>query len=93
MFVGFHTQRAQVKILDGSRLLGELAAELETSSKAARNRRDLKPLATHSHSAEGFALDWSRVVAGRLATGDCRKAVHVWEPQVRVRVRSACIGA
>ena len=34
----------------------------------------------HTHSAEGFALDWSPVAAGRLASGDCRSRIHVWEP-------------
>lgn len=27
-------------------------------------------------------MDWSPVKAGRLATGDCRRNVVVWEPQV-----------
>lgn len=44
-------------------------------------RMDLKPLHSHSHAMEGFAMDWSPVKAGRLATGDCRKSIHVWEPQ------------
>ena len=31
-------------------------------------------------AAEGFALDWSPAVAGRLASGDCRSRIHVWDP-------------
>ena len=27
-------------------------------------------------------MDWSPVRTGRLATGDCNKKIHVWEPQV-----------
>ncbi len=46
-------------------------------------KSDLKPLHMHSHSTEGYAMDWSSVRAGRLATGDCNKKIHVWEPQVR----------
>lgn len=41
----------------------------------------VNPLQTHAHAMEGFAVDWSRVKAGRLATGDCKKHIHVWEPQ------------
>ncbi|PAA89758.1 hypothetical protein BOX15_Mlig002290g1, partial [Macrostomum lignano] len=36
--------------------------------------------AFRGHSAEGFGLDWSRLVPGRLASGDCAGAIHVWQP-------------
>lgn len=32
------------------------------------------------HKEEGYALDWSPVAEGRLASGDCAGAIHVWEP-------------
>jgi ribosome assembly protein RRB1 len=32
------------------------------------------------HATEGYAVDWSPVAAGRLLTGDCSGAVHLWEP-------------
>ena len=32
------------------------------------------------HKEEGYALDWSRVSAGVLATGDCAGRIHVWQP-------------
>ena len=32
------------------------------------------------HRTEGYALDWSPSVAGRLASGDCRGGLHLWEP-------------
>nr|GEX46531.1 hypothetical protein [Tanacetum cinerariifolium] len=32
------------------------------------------------HKDEGYAIDWSPLVPGRLVSGDCRKAIHLWEP-------------
>ena len=32
------------------------------------------------HQSEGFAMDWSRNVTGRLLTGDCNKSIHLWQP-------------
>lgn len=32
------------------------------------------------HQQEGFALDWSSSVPGLLASGDCRRDIHVWQP-------------
>jgi len=71
---------AQVKLIDGSKLIKELADEVEPSTKA-RAKVDLKPLHMHTHGTEGFAMDWSPARAGQLATGDCGKKIHVWDPQ------------
>ncbi|KAJ6413615.1 hypothetical protein OIU84_006420 [Salix udensis] len=32
------------------------------------------------HKDEGYAIDWSPRVAGRLVTGDCKNCIHLWEP-------------
>ena len=32
------------------------------------------------HKEEGYAIDWSPVAEGRLASGDCAGAIHMWEP-------------
>jgi ribosome assembly protein RRB1 len=31
------------------------------------------------HQNEGFAIDWSSVAPGVLASGDCSKNIHVWK--------------
>ena len=50
-------------------------------AKAQRGRRlPQRPMHMHGHSAEGYALDWSGVAEGRLACGDCRRGIHVWDP-------------
>jgi ribosome assembly protein RRB1 len=40
------------------------------------------PLYTFSgHQIEGYAIDWNSIERGRLATGDCKHNIHLWQPQ------------
>ncbi|KAL6777185.1 hypothetical protein ACKKBF_B20490 [Auxenochlorella protothecoides x Auxenochlorella symbiontica] len=57
-------------------------ARAEPSPDASRSERlaRIAPRSVHGTGAEGYALDWSRLAAGRLAAGDRRAAIHVWEP-------------
>ncbi|KAI3447831.1 hypothetical protein Pfo_004496 [Paulownia fortunei] len=34
----------------------------------------------NGHKDEGYAIDWSPLVAGRLVSGDCKNSIHLWEP-------------
>ncbi len=44
-------------------------------------REDAKPLFEFSgHLTEGFALNWSPLVSGVFASGDCKKNIHLWKP-------------
>ncbi|KAL0872088.1 hypothetical protein ABMA27_004510 [Loxostege sticticalis] len=41
----------------------------------------VKPLFSFSgHQQEGFGIDWCPTEPGVLATGDCRRDIHIWKP-------------
>ncbi|CAG9863015.1 unnamed protein product [Phyllotreta striolata] len=41
----------------------------------------VKPIYTFTgHQKEGFALDWCPTASGTLATGDCKRDIHIWKP-------------
>ncbi|GLE02022.1 hypothetical protein PINS_up023643 [Pythium insidiosum] len=64
----------KVHLWDISKHLESLDGKLSTPLPA-------KPQALYTfsgHPDEGFAMDWSPVVAGRFATGDCSKFIYVW---------------
>eukprot|EP00887_Chlorella_sp_A99_P006376 scaffold3.g6376.t1 len=71
---------AQVQVWDLADLLGELREEGDDAPGTSGRVHKLPARQAHSHSAEGYALDWSPAAEGRLASGDCRARIHVWEP-------------
>jgi len=65
---------AQVHIWDVQHLLRGL------EKPATAKHTTLAPLFTSAdHTQEGFAMDWSSVVAGSLVTGDCAARIHLWK--------------
>ncbi|XP_050672109.1 glutamate-rich WD repeat-containing protein 1 [Leptidea sinapis] len=41
----------------------------------------VKPMYSFSgHQQEGFGIDWCPTELGVLATGDCRRDIHIWKP-------------
>ncbi|KAG9151920.1 hypothetical protein Leryth_002193 [Lithospermum erythrorhizon] len=55
----------------------ESATAVRNSDRAPSNQA---PLVKFKHEDEGFALDWSPHVPGRLVSGDCKNFIHLWEP-------------
>ncbi|KAM4735710.1 glutamate-rich WD repeat-containing protein 1 [Anableps anableps] len=75
------SDKGQVEIFD---LRPQLEAIHSSAAMAAfvQQQKEATPLFSFSgHMSEGFAIDWSPKVPGRLVSGDCRKNIHVWEPR------------
>ncbi|CAL8471187.1 g10729 [Coccomyxa elongata] len=68
----------QVSIWDMGMQVNEVTLAEDERAQRGRPQRQ-EPRHVHRHSTEGFALDWSRAAAGRLASGDCRRGIHVWD--------------
>lgn len=46
--------------------------------QSTTNSVSLDPVFSHKHGSEGFALDWSRVKQGLLASGTVDKFIKEW---------------
>lgn len=75
------SEKAQVEIFD---LKSQLDAVHSSAAMSTfiKQQKEATPLFSFSgHMTEGFAIDWSPKVPGRLVSGDCKKNIHVWEPR------------
>ncbi|XP_017270741.1 glutamate-rich WD repeat-containing protein 1 [Kryptolebias marmoratus] len=75
------SEKGQVEIFD---LRPQLEAVHSSTAMAAFAQQQKEAAALFSfsgHMSEGFAIDWSTKVPGRLVSGDCKKNIHVWEPR------------
>ncbi|XP_064359647.1 glutamate-rich WD repeat-containing protein 1 [Dromaius novaehollandiae] len=75
------SEKGQVEVFELRRPLAALA-QPRAAAAFVRQQQPLAPLfAFAGHLAEGFAIDWSPTVPGRLLSGDCRSRIHLWEPR------------
>lgn len=70
-----------VQVWDFSSHLNALAESESEVSRGDTSTHNQAPLFKFGgHNDEGYAIDWSPLVTGRLISGDCKKFIHLWEP-------------
>ncbi|XP_029929119.1 glutamate-rich WD repeat-containing protein 1 [Myripristis murdjan] len=75
------SEKGQVEIFD-LRTQTEAVHSSAAMATFIKQEKEATPLFSFSgHMTEGFAIDWSPKVPGRLVSGDCKKNIHVWEPR------------
>jgi len=76
-----------IDVLDRSSLGSAAASSTNLSKKKDDNTKQQQqvrkmrkdPFFVYSgHSTEGYAIDWSHVTPGRMATADCDGNIHIW---------------
>ncbi|XP_078444707.1 transducin family protein / WD-40 repeat family protein [Wolffia australiana] len=75
------SEEGYVQVWDLSSLMNRLAESEAEKNNAPAAVHNLSPVIRfRGHKTEGFALDWSPIVAGRLLSGACNSRIHLWEP-------------
>ncbi|XAR54193.1 hypothetical protein NMG60_11029221 [Bertholletia excelsa] len=70
-----------VQVWDFSSHLNALAESETEGNRGAPMVSSQAPLVKFGgHKDEGYAIDWSPLVAGRLVSGDCKNFIYLWEP-------------
>ncbi|XP_035236553.1 glutamate-rich WD repeat-containing protein 1 [Anguilla rostrata] len=76
------SEKGQVEIFDLRPQLEAVHSSAAMETFLKEQQKEATPIFSFSgHMTEGFAIDWSTKVPGRLASGDCKKNIHVWEPR------------
>ncbi|MQM12658.1 hypothetical protein Taro_045576 [Colocasia esculenta] len=74
-------EEGYVQVWDFSLVLNTLAESETEVNKGANAIHNHSPIMKFKgHKTEGFAIDWSPVFPGRLASGDCNNCIYIWEP-------------
>ncbi|XP_069462732.1 glutamate-rich WD repeat-containing protein 1 [Ambystoma mexicanum] len=75
------SEKGQVEIYDLQKQLRAVSDSQALNTFLREEQAKVKPVFSFAgHMTEGFAVDWSPKVEGRLLTGDCNKNIHLWNP-------------
>ncbi|XAR53432.1 hypothetical protein NMG60_11021979 [Bertholletia excelsa] len=70
-----------VQVWDFSSHLNALAESETEGNRGAPTVSNQAPLVKFGgHKDEGYSIDWSPLVSGRLVSGDCKNCICLWEP-------------
>uniref|UniRef100_A0A7N2KYI8 Histone-binding protein RBBP4-like N-terminal domain-containing protein n=1 Tax=Quercus lobata TaxID=97700 RepID=A0A7N2KYI8_QUELO len=77
-----HVQRRAINepVWDFSSHLNSLAESESQGAQGASSVFNQAPLMKFKHKDEGYAIDWSPLVPGKLVSGDCKNCIYLWEP-------------
>ncbi|KAK9869042.1 hypothetical protein WJX84_006619 [Apatococcus fuscideae] len=70
------SEAGHVQVWDLAAQLQQLRPDEPGTAKPGRSA----PLQLQPQSTEGYALDWSTIAQGHLASGDCHGNLHAWQP-------------
>lgn len=78
MLTGTWSDKGKVHIYDLTTTT-RAVDDLKSINTYVAQKIDPKPIFTFGgHLSEGYAIDWSPFTLGSLATGDCKKNIHIW---------------
>ncbi|XP_075491669.1 protein HEAT STRESS TOLERANT DWD 1-like [Primulina tabacum] len=63
-----------------SHLIALVGSDAETNHGESTVSNQSPLVKFGGHKDEGYAIDWSPLVPGRLVSGDCKNCIHLWEP-------------
>ncbi|KAG1654551.1 Glutamate-rich WD repeat-containing protein 1 [Nymphon striatum] len=75
------SEMGSVHIYDLSRQLEVVNNPKLLKSYIQNNESSSPVFSFKGHFIEGYAMDWSSLKEGVLATGDCKKNIHIWSPK------------
>jgi len=82
-FAASWSENGKVFIYELTKPWNALATEAGLKDyNAQRLDARIKPCASFKgHLTEGFSIDWSTMVPGKLVSGDCKGGIHMWTPR------------